>query len=737
MNQRSRVLPGAVDLASGSLRLRFDPDSEGRYRFVTEIVDGGHVLEAASVPNVPVAGGLDLAADAVIRDGDGLRLSGVGYRRDPDGGRVGFAWNGSVRPCPGDGFAFAVSVELEGSLADPPAIELWLGPLSTIAHRQTYSFRRTFVSGPVRNTLGLPGNSVPAAYLYDPRTGVETMLHVDAEAMAWAPGRLLVTDLREILEHGTTPRYGLGLVPSERFTVPAGRHEFRWRLWQRHVGSAPDSWEASARLVDTLAEGFAGTGRSLGGGLDWGDVATAALGDLLDADQSQVVLTIDGEEVLGLRAYARDAIHYYDHAPDHFELMAVADVVAPLILYLRLHPDPGGHRLAERLRAALARFHRPEASYISNRFPTDGIEPIAETWYFFLNGLIKIPWVALIETDETLAQIALDGLHGAERLADATADRLPVYADFRPTDGPRTLAATPNPSVAGLLAYAALMASELDGIGRASLARRLLVGLRHEPVGLAYHEPLQLGFAAAAAGRLADGHEPGMAVLAEEFVRAQLRMMYWDEDPQAERGGYRVRGMFEGCASILYPAFKENIEAILPWVVLLRSGRGPTALLLQVMNLIRLHSFAYFEPLLPRPEGGAAPWIPYENIGTTELPDTGAIGKEIYGTGEVFWAHLLFDGLGRADDSEILVVYTDLLEPHVLRHFPPARRRFIIYNPTSEDRTFRFAVSALAGDYYRVSVVSDSVSRDELAAGIPIRLTAGTWLTIDVDEVPG
>jgi hypothetical protein len=210
-------------------------------------------------------------------------------------------------------------------------------------------------------------------------------------------------------------------------------------------------------------------------------------------------------------------------------------------------------------------------------------------------------------------------------------------------------------------------------------------------------------------------------------------MLYWDEDPEAERNGYAVRGMFEACASILYPAFKENIEAILPWTVLLRSGRGPTELLLKVMNLIRIHSFAFFDPLQRRPQGGPAPWIPYENLGTSELPGTGSIGREVYGAGEALWAYLLFEALGRSDDPEILVVFVDLLEAGTLRQFPPSRRRFIAYNPTGTARTFRFAGRALASDRYRVSGREGVVDRVALQVGIAIEIAGRSWRTFELD----
>jgi hypothetical protein len=711
VTELSDTTRASLAVGGGSVRLRFEPGSDGRHRFETEVIDAEGLPRRASLLNVLATRGLDLAADEVSVDDGSIRLSGSGHGRGPDGASVAYSWVGAVRPY-ADGLEFEASIDLAGSLAEPPAIELWLGSVATMAHRQTHSFRRTFVAGPIRSTQGLAGNSVPAAYLFDPVTGLETILHVDARALEWAPGRLLSLELRELFEYGTAPRYGIGLIPSTGFVVPAGRHVVRWRLWQRSVEAAPDSWEASARLVDTLAGALDGHGRPPGDGASWEQAANGAVAGLLDAGQSQVSLTIDGQATLGLRAYTRDATHYYDHDADHTELMTVSDVVAPLLLFRRRHPDPDASELADRLRETLRRFHRPEGHYISNRLPSDGVEPVTDTWYFFLNGLIKIPWVAEISRDETLAAMAIDGLRGAASLADATGDRLPLFADFRPDSGPRPIGGASNASVAGLLAYGALLCDDLGATGGAALATRLLTGLRQEPVERCFHEPLQLGFAAAAAARLADAGDPSMANLAEVFVRAQLRMLYWDEDPEATAGGYAVRGMFEACASLLYPALKENIEAILPWTVLLRSGRGPTRLLLSVMNLVRHHSLAFFDPLLPRPRGDASPWIPYENLGTSELPGIGSIGKEIYGAGEVVWAYLLFEAEARADDPAILVLNVDLLERSWLRDEPRPNARLLVYNPTATRRTCTIL--------------------ERTGLRYPVDLDAGAWTHVDV-----
>jgi hypothetical protein len=705
------ALDTQLEIASGELRLRFEPGTDGRLRFETSVVDRDGPPRLASLANVVAGGGLDLAAEHVASDGDGLLLSGTGQARGPDWQPVAYHWTGLARPY-ASGIEFEATIDLAGPLADPPAIELWLGSIPLMAHRQTHSFRRTFVAGPVLSTQGLAGNTVPAAYLFDPVSGLETIVHVDAEALAWSPGRLLSLELRELFEHGAAPRYGIGLIPTATFVVPAGRHVLRWRLWQRPCDTAPDSWEASARLVDTLAGGFDGLPRTTVPDFTWDRAARGAVADLLDADQSQVSLAIDGGSFLGLRAYARDATRYYEHDTDHTELMTVADVVPPLLLYLRLRPEPRAAALADGLRATLAKFHRPEASYISNGLPAAGVERVTDTWYFFLNGLIKIPWVAEIADDKALAAVALDGLRGAASLADTTGGRLPLFADFGSSTGPSPLGGAPNASVAGLLAYAALLGDDLGGTGGADLATGLLNGLRQEPVDRCYHEPLQLGFAAAAAARLADAGNPAMARLAEAFVRAQLRMLYWDEDPEASTGGYEVRGLFEACASLLYPAMKENVEAILPWTVLLRAGRGPTELLLSVMNRVRLQSFAYFDPLRPRPSGDAAPWIPYENLGTSELPGTGSIGKEIYGAGEVLWGYLLFEAVAQADDPAILVVHVDTLDRAWLRGEAVGPARVLIYNPTARARAFRL----IHGD----------------GAGTALELAGRTWMSVDI-----
>jgi hypothetical protein len=169
------------------------------------------------------------------------------------------------------------------------------------------------------------------------------------------------------------------------------------------------------------------------------------------------------------------------------------------------------------------------------------------------------------------------------------------------------------------------------------------------PPHLLTHEPQQLSFAAASARYLARAGyaSPEMwRQMAADFILLSLRMGYWARDPAVPF--YDPRGMFQACASLCYPAYKENVEVLIAWPALLRDGVGPAALMAAFANLQRMHNFAFFDPWLPEAlRRGPCAYIPYEDLATAEFTHTAQLGKELYGAGEVFWSALLFDGLGR------------------------------------------------------------------------------------------
>ncbi|MGH9641267.1 MAG: hypothetical protein ACRD3Q_02450, partial [Terriglobales bacterium] len=175
----------------------------------------------------------------------------------------------------------------------------------------------------------------------------------------------------------------------------------------------------------------------------------------------------------------------------------------------------------------------------------------------------------------------------------------------------------------------------------------------------------------------------------------ELRMFYWCSDPSQK--SHDIRGMVQAAASILYPAFKENVEAILPWTGIMKRGLVLDPLL-RFMDQQRRNNFNFFQEGSGNRQGVPMAFIPYENLGTLELGgQTGNVGKEIYGAGESIWMYLMFEALGRVSDRELMLVNLDLLDTFDVKAFPTRRLNFILYNPTAEARSATITIPPAEG----------------------------------------
>ena len=250
-----------------------------------------------------------------------------------------------------------------------------------------------------------------------------------------------------------------------------------------------------------------------------------------------------------------------------------------------------------------------------------------------------------------------------------------------------------TPSVA-CIAWAALIANRLTGEDRyREEARRAIHVLYTVPAERLFHEPQELAYGALAAAEL------GMREEAEYLLYEQLRMFYWYSDPSQKT--HDIRGMVQAAASILYPAFKENVEAILPWTGIMKRGIVFEGLL-RFMDQQRRNNFFFFEKCSADRQKVAMGFIPFENLGTLELGgQTGNVGKEIYGAGESIWMYLMFEALGRISDRELMLVNLDLLDILKVEEFPPQQLNFMLYNPTTETRSASIAIPAAQGGKVR------------------------------------
>ena len=185
-------------------------------------------------------------------------------------------------------------------------------------------------------------------------------------------------------------------------------------------------------------------------------------------------------------------------------------------------------------------------------------------------------------------------------------------------------------------------------------------------------------------------------------------MFYWYSDPSQK--SHDIRGMVQSAASILYPAFKENVEAILPWTGIMKRGIVFEGLL-RFMDQQRRNNFCFFQDCSGTRQQTQMAFIPFENLGTLELGgQTGNVGKEIYGAGESLWMYLMFEALGKMSDPELMLVNLDLLDAASTREFPPQRLNFILFNPTTVSRSATITFPGARQRIVRMSANGKTIS---------------------------
>jgi hypothetical protein len=647
---------------SGDMRLGITLIDEGEWTLITQ-VRGETGWEPAATAGfraleqlVPTEAGPDFLAGAL----PGLR------------------WHTHISPEAG-GFWLETVAQVEQHIELNPAMILWIGALDNLNDRQAHTWRQTILRAPTVNQQGLPGNDLAAGYLYDHATHTESICYFPGDAFSWAPYRFYNFTVREVTAYHPAARYGLGLLPNAPdapFSFAPGEHRLRWWFTQRRRTTIPSPWEAQRTLVDTLALLLDPVPARPPEAAPWAIMAERTLQDL---SHDACWVTAQGQE--GLRAYVRGSSAVGRDKQRGFELMTQLDVLWPLLLWRQQQSDPCADALVSRLLKTLPLFDRPQWDYVANNFPPHDGDSFMDTWYFLENVLIKLPWVAYLTDDETLHAMFFRALRGAQQLAHNTGYLFPLFADASDWQ-PR--ASLMNAGAGGLFAAGCVIAHQLDNgtggwLDEAAQALRVLYQL---PPHQLTHEPQQLSFAAASAAYLhRQVYDPSKdwAGMAGDFTRLVLRMAYWSRDPAVPF--YDPRGMFQACASLCYPAYKENVEVLIAWPELLRSGIGPAALMAAVANLQRCHNYAFFDPFLPADlRRGPCANIPYEDLATAEFSHTAQLGKELYGAGEVFWSALLFDDPGAEKKPDVLSLCLDV--PCVELRRIPVERRYLVYDPT-------------------------------------------------------
>jgi len=682
----------------------------------------------ATLPGVQLVTGASfpMVTSHVSREGQRIICDGTAAAVNLDGKRFEYEWTAEISaPAVGHSepwFRFRTTLHLpkpirlhqDGRIE--PQIITWLSSTSTLMEGQSGSWRRVALAQPTRNSLGTYGNDLPAVYLLDQNAGIETMMFFDVSDMAWMSienlPRFLVYRCSTISQIGRdgTQRLGVGLIADQATgnVLPAGDVHFTCFLLQRPLNRLVTEQEAVERWMPALLPLFEERLAWPDCATTWKKFAAATVADLQEKSATRV--EVNGHA--GLRAYVKDSSQIWQQPRDNFELMTVADVLWPSLLYLRLHPSPSYETECHELLAALPSFYHEDTQSISNDFVRKPNER-SDSWYPFENGLVKYSAIGSLAGSKEITDHFLEAFQTAQKMARQYDYLFPIYYQVSTllAEGAGT-----NYAIGGLYAWAAILAHRLTAEEHyREEARRAIQVLYTVPADRLFHEPQELAYGALAAAEL------GMREQAHYLLYQQLRMFYWYSDPSQK--SHDVRGMVQAAASILYPAFKENVEAVLPWTGILKRGiifEG----LLRFMDQQRRNNFYFFEDCTGNRQHASMAFIPFENLGTLELGgQTGNVGKEIYGAGESLWMYLMYEALGQVSDRELLLVNLDLLDASDAKLFPPRQLNFILYNPTAERRSASISIAPAQGHELRLSQDGQSLRG-------PVEVPGQAWVRL-------
>jgi hypothetical protein len=720
------VLRSAI-LEHGDQQLRIS--SVGGPLAFQNFVRVANELHPATLPGVPLVSGrsFPLAASRVSRKSDVVICEGSARARGLDGDPVVYNWDAEITARATGGFPwfrFQTTLDLphpvrlqQGNEVEPQIV-VWLNSNSTLMEGQSGSWRRVLQQQPTRNSLGTWGNDLPALYLLDQNVGIETLMYFDVGDMDWMSieniPRFLVYRCSSLTKiHGDGTQWlGVGLIADQATgdVLPAGKVRFSYWLLQRPVTALLTEQQAVTRWMEAVLPLFEEQLSWPPCATTWKDFAAGTIENLQQKAETQI--EVAGHT--GLRAYVKETSKLWKQPANNFELMTVADVLWPSLLYLRMHPSPDFQRECDELLADLPGFYHSDTHSISNDFIRPADER-ADSWYPFENALIKYPTIGSLAGSKQIANF-LDAFQTAEKMAHDYDYLFPIYYEV---SNLRAQGAGTNYAVGGLYAWSALIANRLTGEEHyREEARKAVRALCTVPADRLFHEPQELAYGALAAAELE------MRAQAEYLLYEQLRMFYWYSDPSQKT--HDIRGMVQAAASILYPAFKENVEAILPWTGIMKRGIVIEGLL-RFMDQQRRNNFSFFQNCSGDRRNVAMAFVPFENLGTLELGgQTGNVGKELYGTGECIWMYLMFEALGQVSDRELMLVNLDLLDSFESEHFPPRRLNFILYNPTMEARSATINISPAKG-------VSVQITENGKAVPATLKISSRAFLRLSVD----
>jgi hypothetical protein len=506
-----------------------------------------------------------------------------------------------------------------------------LGEIRPIRFAQYQQWHDVFISGPTKNVVGNVGNDFPGLYYYDPTTQIEHVIMFEG-IIDWRVSQI-ERKVVQIKGDQENPRLVIGLFSEQPIDKTVQLHHWKQKrvllgnIEKIHRDSMPSQWEA----LKTLSKESFNLLRlpSSQNPPDWSIIARECQSTL---DKKRHYQESRDSRNLWLFFETFDSnVSTYDLEPAEVyagtsELIAQSGLASSLFAYSELGIDNAEiyWKLGYELASSLHHFYDKKTGFFQNTFPPKGEEwsrGVIDTWYTFHN-LYHILYASQFLPDKTLLNLACSAVDRVIRFVRICNYQIPLFAKLGPIiennevpDG-SVIGYAMNPSVLGMYAMilthtAKLLPSKQDEyLNEAALA---LKTLRRWPISQIFHQTIQLSWAAKACNKL------DLKEWRDDFTRCLLLSCYRQGD---------IAGLFQGCSGLDYPAFRETVDAIVPWIEWL--DNAPSDLpLRQIIDLVLNKAVRFIDK-------GANYGLPNEGLSTLEQPEANKTGIAIYAAPQVF-----------------------------------------------------------------------------------------------------
>lgn len=714
--------------------------------FHLEVCKDSHWRRASSLNNALVSGpSFDLRPSEIRVSEQGLHLKGEqpihGYPWSAEITRVGTQWIKVGITIDSPGFTLGKIGGIE------PEIILELGKLPPY-ERGDHVWFKVNIDNPTKWNDEARSNDFPATYYYDPYGHNEFRMFFDMTEMSWmspdnvARFRDLRCGFRRRFDGEVKAELGLIGETQSGFTFPKGSQKIVYYIGAGHREHFPKSPTARGELISLVEScltllpepsSFSQNATS------WDDFARGSAIDLMNTEHSWNH-DVDGEHLMGYVDARSDAwalamgARGRDWDGTGACLEAGLWILHPLEILSRVRPDLPFEPLRQRVNTFT---RRQILSPKSGLFGGKANQPMnVGTWQYIY--LIAECWriYALSNDEEVLRKILKEVHEVMLPMVTNTGGVFPLEFDKSTL---RKIGSGDGHAIAGLFALFMLeVAQHTSDESYIALAKTSLITLYNLPINTITQESFLTAHAADAADRLAaiEKENAEWPQMSRYFVAQSLRMMYWYNDATNERNRMvQQLGMFVACGSINYPAFFENLEMDARLSALLNTGASKKDML-NVLDHGRRVNFHFFPKVQPNLYGPMPlQYIPYEEVPVLEggLASDGFIGQELYGSGWVFRALLMWEGISVCTNRELMVVNTtSYRETNLVT--------LVISNSTTKTQSGELEFPALLGDKRaRVSLTEEGkVLRDlEITAGekILVEIQPSKYIEMHYEEV--